>query len=171
VSDKNDDFVSFENAMRELKLRSEDLRKLVSQGDIRAKKEGASMKFKRQDVDALAERFTSDSFTANNGGAAKPAGDALEDDTGMVTEQISDEDTLLAEDAPAPTKAARPAAQRAARPVAVAAASGPAAQEPGWVTAMAIVGFLVFLWATMIHYSISQEQNPKESMFTSAWSG
>ena len=167
MSDKNDDFVSFENAMRELKLRSEELRKLVSQGDIRAKKEGASMKFKRQDVDALAERFTAD----KGGGAAKPAGDALEDDTGMVTEQISDEDTLLAEDAPAPTKAARPAAQRAARPVAVAAASGPAAQEPGWVTAMAIVGFLVFLWATMIHYSISQEQNPKESMFTSAWSG
>ncbi|MCA3008258.1 MAG: helix-turn-helix domain-containing protein [Phycisphaerales bacterium] len=166
MSDKNDDFVSFENAMRELKLRSEELRKLVSQGDIRAKKEGASMKFKRQDVDALAERFTSDT-----GGAAKPAGDALEDDTGMVTEQISDEDTLLAEDAPAPTKAARPAAQRAARPVAVAAASGPAAKEPGWVTAMAIVGFLVFLWATMIHYSISQEQNPKDSMFTSAWSG
>jgi long-subunit acyl-CoA synthetase (AMP-forming) len=33
----------FENAMRELKLRSEELRKLVSQGDIRAKKEGASM--------------------------------------------------------------------------------------------------------------------------------
>jgi len=168
VSDKNDDFVSFENAMRELKLRSEELRKLVSQGDIRAKKEGASMKFKRQDVDALAERFTADSTTA---GKAKPAGDALEDDTGMVTEQISDEDTLLAEDAPAPAKAARPAAQRAARPVAVAAASGPAAKEPGWVTAMAIVGFLVFLWATMIHYSISQEQNPKDSMFTSSWSG
>lgn len=165
MSDKNDDFVSFENAMRELKLRSEELRKLVSQGDIRAKKEGASMKFKRQDVDALAERITSD-----KGGAAKPAGDALEDDTGMVTEQISDEDTLLSEDVATPAKAARPAAARAARPVAVAAA-GPAAKEPGWVTAMAIVGFLVFLWATMIHYSISQEQNPKESMFTSAWSG
>lgn len=165
MSDKNDDFVSFENAMRELKLRSEELRKLVSQGDIRAKKEGASMKFKRQDVDALAERITSD-----KGGSAKPAGDALEDDTGMVTEQISDEDTLLSEDVATPAKAARPAAQRAARPVAVAAA-GPAAKEPGWVTAMAIVGFLVFLWATMIHYSISQEQNPKESMFTSAWSG
>jgi hypothetical protein len=88
-----------------------------------------------------------------------------------VTEQISDEDTLLAEDAPAPAKAMRPAAQRVARPVAVAAAAGPAAKEPGWVTAMAIIGFLVFLWATMVHYAISQEQNPKDSMFTSAWSG
>ncbi|MFN6147804.1 MAG: hypothetical protein ACK5AL_15715 [Planctomycetota bacterium] len=166
MSDKNDDFVSFENAMRDLKLRSEELRKLVSQGDIRAKKEGASMKFKRQDVDALAERITAD-----KGGATKPIGDALEDDTGMVTEQISDEDTLLAEDAPAPAKATRPAAQRVARPVAVAAAAGPAAKEPGWVTAMAIIGFLVFLWATMVHYAISQEQNPKDSMFTSAWSG
>lgn len=164
MSDKNDDFVSFENAMRELKLRSEELRKLVSQGDIRAKKEGASMKFKRQDVDALAERITSSS------GAGKSAGDALEDDTGMVTEQISDEDTLLSEDVATPAKAARPApAARVARPAAMAA--GPTEKEPGWVTAVAIVSFLVFVWATMVHYSISQEQNPKESMFTSAWSG
>ncbi len=167
MSDKNDDFVSFENAMRELNLRSEELRKMVSQGDIRAKKEGASMKFKRQDVSALAERITGDKTA---GGKTGPIGDALEDDTGMVTEQISDDDTLLAEDAPAPTKAIRPAATRAARPVAVAAA-GPIAKEPGWVTAVAVVGFLVFVWATMVHYAISQEQNPKDSMFTSAWSG
>ena len=104
------------------------------------------------------------------GALVEVVGDALEDDTGMVTEQISDEDTLLSEDVATPAKAARPApAARAARPAAMAA--GPTEKEPGWVTAVAIVSFLVFVWATMVHYSISQDQNPKESMFTSAWSG
>ena len=55
MSDKNDDFLSFEKALRELKLRSEELRKLVSEGEIRARKDGDSMKFKKEDIAALAE--------------------------------------------------------------------------------------------------------------------
>jgi hypothetical protein len=162
VSDKNDDFVSFENAMRELRLRSEELRKLVSQGDIRAKKEGASMKFKRADLEALAERLTGDA------GATQPV-DALEDDTGMVTEQISDDDTLLAEEATAPiSKPVRPAPRASKAPV-VAAAAAPA-PEPGWVTAISIVSFLVLVWGLVVHYAISQDANPVDNMFTTAWS-
>ena len=50
-------------------------------------------------------------------------------------------------------------------PVAVAASE----KEPGWALAFAIVGFLVTIWATMVHYSISQDASPKDSFFTSAW--
>ncbi len=168
MSDKNDDFLSFEKALRELKLRSEELRKLVSEGEIRARKDGDSMKFKKEDVAALAE-----SLSGKAGTTAPIGGDALEDDTGMVTEQISDEDTLLADDEPAPTpaKAQRAAAPaRAARPVAVGAGAGAGAKEPGWVIAFAVLGFFATIWATMVHYSISQESDPKSNMFTSAWS-
>ena len=167
MSDKNDDFVSFENAMRELRLRSEELRKLVSQGDIRAKKEGASMKFKREDVTALAESLAEKTVTKQ---VTKPlTGDALEDDTGMVTEQISDDDTLLAEEATAPvSKPVRPAPRASKAPVVAAAAAS--APEPGWVTAISIVSFLVLVWGLVVHYAISQDANPVDNMFTSAWS-
>jgi excisionase family DNA binding protein len=155
VSDKNEDFLSFEKALRELKLRSEELKKLVSEGEIRAYRDGDSMKFRRDDVATL---------NAKAEGATKLSmGDALEDDTGMVTEQISDEDTLLAEDDVVevrPVRGARPA--RAA----VAVVEN---KEPGWVTAVAIVGFLVFFWGALVHYSIAQESDPKDSIFTSAW--
>lgn len=165
MSDKNDDFLSFEKALRELKLRSEELRKLVSEGEIRARKDGDSMKFKKEDIAALAE-----SLAAKAGTTAPIGGDALEDDTGMVTEQISEEDTLLADDEPAPAKAKKAAAParpaRAAAPVAVGASE----KEPGWVLAFAILGFFAILWGTMVHYSISQDSNPKDSLFTSAWS-
>jgi excisionase family DNA binding protein len=157
VSDKNDDFLSFEKALRELKLRSEELKKLVSEGEIRAYRDGDSMKFRREDVVTL---------HAKSEGATKLSlGDALEDDTGMVTEQISDEDTLLAEDDVVevkPVRGARPA--RVATAVAVAES-----KEPGWVTAVAILGFLVFFWGVLVHYSISQESDPNDNMFTSAW--
>jgi len=164
VSDKNDDFLSFEKALRELKLRSEELRKLVSEGEIRARKDGDSMKFKKEDIAALAE-----SLSAKSGTTAPIGGDALEDDTGMVTEQISEEDTLLADDEPAPAKVTRATVSarsvRAMAPVAVGASE----KEPGWALAFAIVGFLVTVWATMVHYSISQDASPKDNFFTSAW--
>jgi excisionase family DNA binding protein len=159
VSDKNEDFLSFEKALRELKMRSEELKKLVSEGEIRAYRDGDSMKFRREDVSTLQVKA--------EGATKLSMGDALEDDTGMVTEQISEEDTLLAEDdvvveTRKVTRTARPA-----RTAAVAVGGG--AKEPGWVTAVAIVGTLVFLWAALIHWNISQEDAPQDSFFTSAF--
>lgn len=159
MSDKNEDFLSFEKALRELKMRSEELKKLVSEGEIRAYRDGDSMKFRREDVATLHNKA--------EGTTKLSMGDALEDDTGMVTEQISEEDTLLAEDDDVveakPTRVARPA-----RAVATVGA-GAGAKEPGWVTAVAILGFVVCLWGFLISYNISQESDPKDSMFTSAW--
>ncbi|MCB9878675.1 MAG: hypothetical protein H6835_13840 [Planctomycetes bacterium] len=94
--------------LRELQLRSEELKKLVSEGEIRAFRDGDSMKFRREDIESLNAQAEGD--------AELSFVDALEDDTGMVTEQISEEDTLLADDdivEEAPTRRSiRPVATR-----------------------------------------------------------
>lgn len=157
MSDKNEDFLSFEKALRELKMRSEELKKLVSEGEIRAYRDGDSMKFRREDVQTLGSKADGDTKLS--------FADSLEDDTGMVTEQISDEDTLLAEDdvEDKPKRAAR-----APRPTAVASVAG-SQKEPGWVTAFALLGCLVCIWGFLVNYSISQHKDPNENFFTSAW--
>lgn len=154
----NDDFVSFEKALRELKMRSEELKKLVSEGEIRAFRDGDSMKFRREDLTALGAKA--------KGEKELNFADALEDDTGMVTEQLSAEDTLLADDEPAAAKRTTRQSARGAAPVAAAA---PAVKEPTWVTAVAILAFVVLVWGCMIGYSASQESDPNGSMFTSVF--
>ncbi len=134
MSDNNEDFLSFEKALRELKMRSEELKKLVSEGEIRAFRDGDSMKFRRDDIKALGAKAAGD--------AELSFADSLEDDTGMVTEQISDEDTLLA----------------------VAAAPK---QEPGWVTGLAIVGFLLMVYGALLSFSAAKEAHPEDSGLTS----
>ena len=83
---QSEDFLSFEKALRELQLRSEELKKLVSEGEIRAYRDGDSMKFRADDIASLNSQSEGDTKLS--------FADSLEDDTGMVTEQISDEDTL-----------------------------------------------------------------------------
>ena len=160
MSDKTEDFLSFEKALRELKMRSEELKKLVSEGEIRAFRDGDSMKFRKEDITALTAKAEGDSNLS--------FADSLEDDTGMVTEQISDEDTLLAEEdvAPAPIPSKRPSPAGRGRKTEVVAEPG---KEPGWVTAVAIVGTLVMLWGSLIGYSVAKERSPQENFFTSAF--
>lgn len=159
MSDNKEDFLSFENALRELKMRSEELKKLVSEGEIRAYRDGDSMKFRAEDVAGLTAKAEGDKNLS--------FADSLEDDTGMVTEQISADDTLLAEEEEVTDKPLKRASPRAAR--ATLATVGAEAKEPGWVTAAAIVGALVMMWGFLMIYSISQEADPKDNMFTSAW--
>jgi len=162
VSDKSDDFLSFEKALRELKMRSEELKKLVSEGEIRAFRDGDSMKFRREDVTALTSKAEGDTKLS--------FADSLEDDTGMVTEQISEEDTLIADDdvvEATPTR--RSVSTRTPRSAAMAGGGGEQVKEPGWVTAAAILAFFVLVWGFLVSYSISQEANPQDSMFTSAF--
>ena len=152
---QNDDFLSFEKALRELKLRSEELKKLVSEGEIRAFKDGDSMKFRREDIAALGAKAKGEDELA--------FADSLEDDTGMVTEQLTEEDTLLAEeDVPAAMPAAR---ARPAAPKVVAAE--PAAKEPGWVMVFSVIGSLVLIWGFLVTFAVAKEANPTGSPFTS----
>ncbi len=162
MSDKAEDFLSFEKALRELKMRSEELKKLVSEGEIRAFRDGDSMKFRKEDIESLTAKAEGDTKLS--------FADSLEDDTGMVTEQISDEDTLLAEDDVVEQKPKRGASPRGPRSTVVAVGAG-ANREPGWVTAAAILGCLLLVWGAMIGYSIAKEHSPQDGMFTSAFAG
>jgi excisionase family DNA binding protein len=158
---EKEDFISFEKALRDLNLRSEELRKLVSEGEIRAFRDGPdSMKFRREDVEALT--------TKRKGEEELSFADSLEDDTGMVTEQLSAEDTLLAEVEEEEAPKARRSSTR--QPARAAAAALPAGREPGWVTAIAIVGFAVMLWGGWITYSCAKESDPASNFLTSAFS-
>jgi len=160
VSDKSDDFLSFEKALRELQLRSEELKKLVSEGEIRAYRDGDSMKFRLEDIQSLNSQSEGDTRLS--------FADSLEDDTGMVTEQISDEDTLLAEDdvvEEAPRRATRATTRSPVR-TAVAVDEN---KTPAWVTVVAGLGLAVLFWGAMIVYGVSQENDPANSTFTSVF--
>ena len=152
MSKNNDDYISFDKALAELNLRDEQLKRMVSEGEIRAFREGSSMKFRREDVDTRSRR--------RKGEEDLVFADALEDDTGMVTEEISDEDTLLAEDDVETTR--RPTAVRSRPAAAKSAAAAPAEEshEPGWVTALAVAGGLVGIYGLLVAYSIAANTPP-----------
>ncbi len=96
----NEQFFSFDEALDELRLKEEELKRLVSEGEIRAFREGETMKLRRADVEALR--------TELSGGEVVDLGDVgedlvFEDDVrgapaGMATEEISEADTLIEDD-------------------------------------------------------------------------
>jgi hypothetical protein len=157
VSNPSEEFLSFEKALRELNLKSEELKKLVSEGEIRAFRDGAaSMKFRREDVEVL---------RGKRGGEEELVfADALEDDaTGMVTEDLSDEETLLAEEdvvevtAAAKKRTAVAAAPRAGRTRIEAARQD---EAPGWVTVVAGIATVLMLYGVMALYNITWDLGP-----------
>jgi hypothetical protein len=95
----SDEFISFDKALDDLRLKEEELKRLVSEGEIRAFRKGETMKLRQSDVDALRMEL---------GGEVVDLGDAdeelvfedddLEGDSGMATQEISDIDTLLEEE-------------------------------------------------------------------------
>jgi excisionase family DNA binding protein len=96
----NEQFFSFDEALDELRLKEEELKRLVSEGEIRAFREGETMKLRRTDVEALRSELS--------GGEVVDLGDTtddlvFEDDggfegAGMATEELSEADTLLEDD-------------------------------------------------------------------------
>lgn len=139
-----DDYVSFENALRELALTAEQLKRLVSEGEIRAiRGEQNSMKFRREEI----ERLKQD--TGKTIQYTEPSADTLTDDLlfdesndldvsdeGMATAQISSGDTFVAKDKGAkpgpkgPPPSAKGGAQKASPKAAAKPAAKPAAQAP-----------------------------------------
>ena len=93
-------FYSFDEALNQLNLREEELKRLVSEGEIRAFREGDTMKLRRTDVESLKKELMGGEVV-DLGGAGEDL--VFEDDldleeTGMATEEISDMDTLLEEE-------------------------------------------------------------------------
>ena len=156
MADPNEDFVSFEKALRDLKMQSEELKRLVSEGEIRAFRDGQSMKFKREDIESLADDDDNEELVF---------AESLEDDTGMVTEELSDEETLLAEDdlvddEPAPTRRSRTATPAPARRARAVEAEEEQATEPMWATVAAGLCAVVAIYGFMVIYSIATETPP-----------
>lgn len=95
----NEDFFSFDEALSELRLKEEELKRLVSEGEIRAFREGDTMKLRRGDVEALRSEL--------GGGEVVDLGEPSEElvfeddnfaDAGMATEEISEVDTIIEDD-------------------------------------------------------------------------
>lgn len=102
MSDK--EFFSFDNALDKLELAEDDLKRLISAGEIRAFRDGSKMRLRTEDVNRVATDL-------GLGGEVNEldAGEVLEVeevmlsdddnlDAGMVTTQLSEEDTLLDDD-------------------------------------------------------------------------
>ena len=102
---EKDQFFSFEEALKELRLKEEELKRLVSEGEIRAFREGETMKLRRADVETLRSELS--------GGEVVDLGDIkeefiFEDDAlsdagmatqeiGMATEELSGVETIIDE--------------------------------------------------------------------------
>lgn len=150
MSNPSEEFVSFEKALRDLKIQSEELKKLVSEGEIRAFRDGGSMKFRREDLDALRSRRTGEEELV--------FADALEDDAGMVTEEINYEETLVAEDEPDEPVVRTTTRNRPSR--AVIAATEEKTGEPGWVTVAAVVCSILMIYGVIVLHSVTNEVPP-----------
>lgn len=93
------EFLSFEEALRELRLKEEELKRLVSEGEIRAFRDGETVRLRKKDVEDLRSELSGGEVVD----LGQPAAEELvfEDDTdldaGMATEEISEADTILEE--------------------------------------------------------------------------
>ena len=113
-----DEFISFDKVLRELQMQEEELKRLVSEGEIRAFRDQDKMKFKKEDVDRF--RKLRPSAKDETMGAAEVPEELVFDeddanqDVGMATAAISDDSFLEEEQAkaapePEPEPAAAPA--------------------------------------------------------------
>lgn len=89
---------SFEDALKQLELEEEDLKRLISAGEIRAFREGSNMRLDVADVEKVAEQLGIGSPVSEANASAVVEVEELsigDADDGMVTTQLSEEDTLL----------------------------------------------------------------------------
>lgn len=95
-----EEFYNFDEALDQLNLKEEELKRLVSEGEIRAFREGETMKLRRTDVESLkGELMGGEVVDLGGSDEALVFEDDLElDETGMATEEISEMDTLLEDD-------------------------------------------------------------------------
>ena len=95
-----DEFYNFEEALNQLNLKEEELKRLVSEGEIRAFRKGDTMKLRRSDVEELrGELMGGEVIDLGGAGEELVFEDDLDlEDPGMATEEISEMDTLLDDD-------------------------------------------------------------------------
>ena len=101
---EKEDFVSLEKALKELRLKEEELKRLVSDGEIRAFRDADKMKFKREDIERL-KQDTGKTIQFNDESSDTLTDDLLFDeevedldisnDVGMATAPISSDETFI----------------------------------------------------------------------------
>lgn len=164
-----DDFYSFDEALDELKLKEEELKRLVSEGEIRAFRKGDTMKLRRADVETLRAELDGDLVDLGDGADELVFEDEtdLGGDTGMATQEL-DVETLVddgveevaelelddIEDTGSRRSSTRSGSAPIKRQSAVAAATAEAEEEPGWVKGAAIVTALVLFLSMPVVVSL-----------------
>lgn len=109
---KSGEFYTFDEVTKQLNIDESKLKRLVSEGEIRAFREGDEMKFKRTDIDTLDVESEGETREIDLTAAGEDAsetltddlifdeGDELDlsaDDAGMATAEISSQDTFVDE--------------------------------------------------------------------------
>ena len=149
MADNREDFISFDRALDELRLSEEQLKRLVSEGEIRAiRGEHNTMRFKREEIDRLKQdtgktiQYTEESSDTLTDDLLFDENDDLQiEDEGMATAQISSEDTFVADEPPAAmaqppvTRAIRTSHGRGSRPSTGSSAPAPTSKTPRPATA------------------------------------
>ncbi len=153
-----DDFYSFDEALDELKLKEEELKRLVSEGELRAFRKGDTMKIRRADVELLRSELDSDVADLDETVDELVFEDDsdLDADAGMATQEL-DVETLV--DDPEPEEAEpAPRSSASARPIkrsSAAASDEDEDAEPAWVTGMLLISALMLLLTAPILLSLS----------------
>ena len=157
-----EDFFSFDEALDELRLKEEELKRLVSEGEIRAFRKGDTMKLRRSDVEALRQELSTDGEVVDLGDSTEELvfEDDADDEAGMATQEIADVETIIEEDIEDVGELdldEPPAAPAAAvrRTSAVAAAQAEEAQESMGMRFAMILSVVVMLVTLPVVLAIS----------------
>jgi hypothetical protein len=181
----DEDYVSFENALRELQISADQLKRLVSEGEIRAiRGEHNTMRFRKDEIDRLKQdtgktlQFTEATSETLSDDLLFDEADDQDVEEGASTVQLKPS----AARTPPPPPPAKPAPARpAARPVSpraspesrpvtpvrrttsrAARGTGPVAKDPSAIGAGTMValllGFFVMIYATFVLLDIAEDK-------------
>ncbi len=152
-----DEFISFDKVLRDLQMQEDELKRLVSEGEIRAFRDQDKMKFKKDDVERFRRaRDASKDETLSKEDVPEELvfdEDDANQEVGMATAAIAD-DSFLEEEAPAAAPAAK-APARAARSTQASAAArkrvtvedDAVTEGAGWKVAIIVATLVLFIGA------------------------
>lgn len=160
------EYYDFERALKKLSLEEEDLKRLISAGEIRAFREGSKIRLRAADV----ERVAKDLGVGGAAGKEADAGEVLEveevlfsesakpADQGMTTTQLSEQDTLLDEEVEV-VEMEEESAAAAPRPAARAARTAVPEKEDRTFLAVNIATLLVLVYGLAFLFAMSASRS------------
>jgi excisionase family DNA binding protein len=123
-----EEYISFEDALRRLELQDAQLKRLISENEIKAYRDGERMKLKQEDVERLRSRLVGTEGEAEATEELVFEDDEATEEPGMETVPLAEAETMVEKTVPKrPTTPTRPGAAPAAPAKAVAAPAKKAA--------------------------------------------